>query len=1150
MDNESRVLLNSDWYFRLEERESFSNPDELPSDGWMSVTLPHDWLIRDTDNLYKDGLGIYKRRIVREASGGSGQCCFVIFDGVYMNSTYFLNGVKIGEWKYGYSQYVLELTGHLKEGENELVVFVDHRSPNSRWYSGAGIYRNVWMKTTPAVYIPENGIYVHSEPDGDGYLLKCDVEIEGFADHHAAGYRTGEGIGLSTDEAAAFRDDCHCTITLKNAAAKHDGMGEERESAIGEKCVSDLSESSTGSKCSFSMYVSDPRLWDIEDPYLYELTVRLDTPMGTQIETVPLGFRNFEFTTDKGFFINGRHIKLNGVCEHHDLGLLGAEFNRSAMRRKFEILKDMGVNAIRGTHNMMAPGFVELCDEMGLLYISEAFDMWDHPKTDYDYAGFFDEWHERDVASWVRRDRNHPCLIMWSIGNEIGDIHNYEKEGQARTRELMELVRSHDYMGNGRVTQGSNYMPWENAQKCADILKVAGYNYAEKYYKKHHEEHPDWVIYGSETSSIAQSRGIYHFPLSVPTLGDDDEQCSALGNNPTSWGAKSFEECAGLDRDMEFSLGQFLWSGFDYIGEPTPYHTRSCYLGQIDTAGFPKDAYYFWKSVWTDPDKEPFVHIFPYWDFNEGQLIDVRVVSNLDEVELFLNGSSLGRQTLDHRPGSGLHMIADYSLAYEKGELTARGYKSGEEMPMAECVRRSFGDTDHLKITRYVFTSGVENDPDEIAFFEISAEDKDGNPVENACDRIRVCAEGGTLIGLDNGDSTDPDGYRTDCRRLFMGRLLAAVKPDGDPGDASIDAVIVGGVPEPRRIELVCNESHVLDKEHTEAKITAVLHPACADTDITFRVTDNAGNGTHLAELKDTAPKETTVIAKGDGRIRVRATAGSKDQPVRIISEIEFDIQGLGAAYFDPYSFISGGAFSSYIGEVSSGNDKGVATARGARTVVTYEGIDFGRFGSDRLTIPIFSLDMDQVPLKIWSGIPGEDDAELLLDTVYDKPREWNVYIEDTFALSRRLRGICTISFEVEQKIHIKGFKFERGSAAGVSIPVTEADSISGDSFERLEDRVEHIGNNVSIVFKNMDLGTEGIDGIRIIGRTPNETNPVHVRFYNGTDEIKEVAEFKQSGEYISREFKLPHLTRTWDLSFVFLPGSNFDFESFEFTQG
>nr|MCR4596153.1 DUF4982 domain-containing protein [Lachnospiraceae bacterium] len=1095
-----RKLWNKDWEFSLSRTK-----DEL-SDRWKPVTLPHDWLIYDTTDLYRDGYGRYRKVFDVDADRirSSGAHVFIVFDGVYMDSAYYLNGEQIGEWKYGYSQYVLELPADkLIRGQNELVVGVNFRSPNSRWYSGAGIYRDVTYVESPAVYIPENGVYTHVEEADEGYLLYVDTVI-----------RSGDDA-VSQDKyivCSELYDADGKPIVMEAADASVDTTPYVRP---------DEEPYST------SVYlVREPELWSVDSPYLYKLETRLsaagenaspDGGDGSVLQTVTtsIGFRNIRFDPNEGFFVNGRHMKLNGVCEHHDLGVLGAEFHKSAMRRKLEILRGMGVNAIRGTHNMMATGLLELCDEMGFFYISEGFDMWNHPKTEYDYARFFDDWHESDVASWIRRDRDHPCVIMWSIGNEIADIHNYEKEGQEMTRHLMDLVASHDYRANAYITQGSNYMPWENAQKCADILKVAGYNYGEACYEEHHREHPDWIIYGSETSSITHSRGVYHLPLSANSLGEEDEQCSALGNSTTSWSAKSYEACVCIDRDTPYSLGQFIWSGFDYIGEPTPYKTRSCYFGQIDTAGFPKDVYYIWKSAWMSPDRESFVHVFPYWDFNPGQTVDVRVVSNLPEVELFINGRSLGRQELDHAPGSGHHLIADYRLPYEAGELKAVAYRSAGSFDIcAESSRHSFGNTDHIVWKRFRFTS--VDIPQNIAFYEITAIDREENIVENACDRVQArVLSGGRLIGLDNGDSADPDGYRVDNRRLFNGHLLAAVEVDTDAAiDPEVDFSIVDDRPDVRRITLICDESRTLDADHRTVRVRSAIEPPTASwCDIQYRIVDDMGNTSYLAEseVEHRADSDDiiTIRAKGDGDFRLRATAGGDGQKVRVISDLDFTISGCGQAFRDPYSFVAGSTYSSSIGEVGSGNEKGFATARGERTVVTFDNLDFGPFGADRITIPIFAMDSDDVPLKVWKGVPGSGTERLLLDTVYSKPRQWAVFIEDTWSLNERVSGITSISFEFECKVHVKGFIFRMADKARSTLLATEADAIYGDEFRKCDQRIEKIGNNVSLEFKDMDFGDYGIKSLTICGRTPNPVNPVHVRFFRGEESVREVCEFR-----------------------------------------
>jgi beta-galactosidase len=900
-----------------------------------------------------------------------------------------------------------------------------------------------------------------------------------------------------------------------------------------------------------------------------------------------VGFRYMEFHPDKGFFLNGRHRKLQGVCEHHDLGALGAAFHKSAMRRKFRILKEMGVNAIRGSHNMMAPGAMDLADEMGLLVVSEAFDMWERSKTPYDYARFFQEWSGKDVKSWICRDRNHPCVIMWSIGNEIYDTHA-DEHGLEVTKYLMELVRKYDPEENAGITLGSNYMPWENTRKCAELYKLAGYNYSEKYYKEHHEMYPDWVIYGSETSSIVQSRGVYHFPLKAGILAEDDEQCSALGNSATSWGAKSMEDCITVDRDMEFSMGQFLWTGFDYIGEPTPYHTKNSYFGQVDTAGFAKDSYYVWQSVWTDYHKKPMIHVFPYWDFNPGQLIDVRVCSNAPVVELFLNDRSLGRQILNHLPKSGKQVIADYRVPYEEGSLRAVGYdEEGKELVRQE--RTSFGDS--AKVALYPENTVAAADGKEILFLQIGTVDVQGRIVENACDRVTVKVSGaGRLVGLDNGDSTDFDSYKGTSRRLFNGKLLAMIQTKTEPGEivvkveapglegaelvySSVPVKATGTLNESkapvvaymeenrdrkivlgkrqevpvRKILLSASGERLFTPDQKELVVEACILPENAtDKELIFKAVNDMGVDSNLVTLEQ---KENKVLlrALGDGDFRLRCMSKSGTEKIRLISQLEFQIEGMGQAYLNPYGFISGSQYTAVKGEAGNGNERGVATARDGETVVTYGNIDFGPVGSAEITVPIFALTDDAYPIQIWEGIPGEEESCLLGEVVYQKPSIWNVYQPETWKLNKTLKGITSISFLLRQKVHIKGFSFTEREKARMKLQATEADAVYGDSFIRTPQGIEKIGNNVSLVFSHMDFKEKGAERLRICGRAPEGKNTVHVRYFNGEEEIKQIVEFARCKEWEEQEFTLQPVAGKWDVTFVFLPGSCFDFKWFQF---
>lgn len=1226
-----RELFNDNWSFYRAEPGTGYEEAMKQRELFHPVELPHDWLIGDTQNLYRDGDGFYRKSFCLHKEEEKRYS--VIFEGVYMDTAVYVNGCKAGEWKYGYSTFEIDLTAFLTEGENELVVSVCFRSPNSRWYSGAGIYRDVWFKVTEQVCIEENGVYVHTCRAGDDTLPAVQEETAGDVASQAqtakaaqSGTIDDEGIVITQEgeqdhwllmvdttirgltELGAVSEKERQRYALRHTLYERLSKAPEEElpaeALLGKEtaltCVERHTQLIEGDSCVYE--IRSPKRWDVDAPFLYVLKTELlrdGEVIGEEYATV--GFRECAFDPAHGFFLNGRHLKLNGVCEHHDLGALGAAFHRPAMARKFRILKEMGVNALRGSHNMTAPAVVELADEMGILMISEAFDMWELSKTTYDYARFFKEWSSKDVESWVKRDRNHPSVILFSIGNEIYDTH-VDAHGVAITKYLRDLVKQYDYRGNAGITIGSNYMPWENAQKCADELKIAGYNYAEKYYEEHHAAHPDWVIYGSETSSIVQSRGIYHFPYGTGILSDDDEQCSSLGNSPTSWGAKSMEDCICQDRDMEFSMGQFLWTGFDYIGEPTPYHTKNSYFGQVDTAGFPKDAYYVWQSAWTDYRTKPMVHVFPYWDFNEGQQIDVRVCSNAPVVELFLNGVSLGRQELTHEPHSGKHVIADYRVSYQSGELLAVAYdRDGTELAREE--KRSFGNSSRIVVKAEKDTAKATGR--DLIFVQIGTVDEAGNPVENATDRVTVRVEGaGRLVGLDNGDSTDPDSYKGISRRLFSGKLLAIIQTKDTPGKITVEVTgrglmgavltcvalpaeeaslcagmrsargIAAAIPVSgeaalkweenrqapvllgtedeipvRKICLSTEKGQEFSKELSQIAVNAVILPENAtDQRLSFRLTDAHGVTSNLAEL--TVEGHTALIkAKGDGAFYLRCTSGNGTDGVRIISQLEFAVKGLGQAYLNPYELISGSLYSSYTGEVSNGNERGVATARDGETVITFTHIDFGRDGSDRITIPIFALNDEEYPVRIYEGIPGQQGSELLADVVYQKPSIWNTYQPETYTLAKRLTGITSLSICVTKKVHIKGFFFERQERAFMQLFASQADSVYGDTFTKEEQAVTGIGNNVSLEFREMDFGKEGTERITIRGRAPKGSNSLHIRLYNGTQEEKQLIEFPMCEVYEEHSFALSCIEGKWDVTFVFLPGSCFDFDSFRFEQ-
>ncbi|MBB6638254.1 DUF4982 domain-containing protein [Cohnella thailandensis] len=1156
-----KLLFNDGWEFA----KSGLGQEDWAELSFEPVDLPHDWLIYDTLNLYENGIGWYRKRFSYHSTA---ERALLMFDGVYMDSSLYVNGNFVGEWKYGYSSFEHEITDALRPGENEIVVKVVHQSPNSRWYSGAGIYRNVWLKTRGCNHLGTDGVYASVKRENGDWAVEIETELNAQED-----------------------------VVLSQTVLQDDSIIASVSTRIAGGC---LAENPVCQK----LEVRNPLLWSPEEPSLYRLVtrLRLASSEGGEgiLETVSrnIGFREIELDPERGLILNGVRLKINGVCEHHDLGALGAAFSKEALRRRLSILKEMGANGIRTAHNMPAPELMDLADEMGFLIVSEAFDMWERPKTPYDYARFFKEWAAADVRSWVRRDRNHPSLLLWSIGNEIYDTHADER-GQEITRMLAEEVRKHDPKGNARVTIGSNYMPWENARRCADIVKIAGYNYAEKYYRQHREEHPDWVIYGSETASVVQSRGVYRFPFEKPILTDDDEQCSALGNSPTSWGAKSAEACIIAERDTPFSLGQFLWTGFDYIGEPTPYHTKNSYFGQIDTATFKKDSYYIYQAAWTDCRTRPMVHLFPYWDFNPGQMIDVRVCTNAPKVELFVNGRSMGVQELDHKRGTQL--VGWWKVPYEEGFIQAIAYDENGAV-IATDARKSFGDAASIRLR--TDKDRLTANGTDLIFVEIGMEDKDGHPVENANNRVRVEVTGeARLVGLDNGDSTDYDPYKGMSRRLFGGKLMAVVAATLTPGKARIEVSSAGmrkaalefetvraddpgalkGIAASarnrelpvatgtskeiplRKMEIASPSGQKLHASLREVTATVALFPAdCSYREVEWSVVGESGIVSNIAKVEADG-LDAKVTALGDGEFRLRCTSRNGTAKTKLISQLEFRVSGIGTAYKDPYGFISAGLYDYSKGEVGSGNERGVATSRDGETQVGFRNIDFGPYGSDAITIPIFALSSEEYPLQIWEGMPDEEGSVLLADVVYRKPSRWNVYQEETYRLSKRLRGLSSICFVLRQKVHIKGFSFARPNRALERLHAADGDRIYGDAYAIEETRVVGIGNNVSLEFDRLDFGSEGVTRLAVYGRSEIDRNTIRIRFESvegkkagasagenaaagqGADELVQIIEFASTDGYEERVFDLERVAGLRKVTFLFLPGSRFDFGWFRF---
>ena len=1105
----NRQLWNNDWQFaRTAPNTDISQVDRF---AFERVDLPHDWLIYNTKDLYESSFGWYRKtfEVTEKASRR------IYFEGVYQDCTVYVNRRECFSWKYGYSSFEADITDFVRSGENEIIVLVRHLSPNSRWYSGAGIYRSVWLYENNSAFIETDSLYFSAKRQSGGWECNLSCEIVNSTDCVLRLY---------------LDDKLCCEIPVENSNA-----------------------------VSHSFNVTDVEEWSTEKPALYSLkAMLLKDGIAIDEKQCAVGFREIVFDKDKGFFLNGKQIKLHGVCLHHDLGCLGAAVNRDEIKRRLLVMKEMGVNAIRTSHNMPAVELMELCDELGILVDSEAFDIWERSKTAYDYSNHFDEWYKKDVKSWVCRDRNHPSIIMWSIGNEIYDTHVSER-GYEVTKLLADEVRQHDPRKNGFVTFGSNYLEWDNTQKCAELLDVVGYNYGDRLYESHSKKY-GWKIYGSETTAGVKSRGVYHFPYSSVYLTHDDKQCSSLGNCRGGNGAETAWDVLKKDLDTDLCAGMFIWTGIDYIGEPTPYFTKNSYYGQADTACIKKDSFYLYQAAWTD---KPVLHLLPYWDFNEGQLIDICAYTNLDEAELFVNGKSYGAKKAEK-------WQIRWTAEYHKGEIRVVGTtKSGE---ILEDIHRSFGDS--AAIVLECDRKAVPADGKSIAAVEISTVDKDGNPVENARDRINITVTGGRLLGMDNGDSTDTDGYKSSSRKLFSGKAAAyigstdkcgdiVVKAEGiglEPAEIVIraenaevisgtafdenitDCGIIREVPV-RKITLSGNDSRKLTPENPTAFIKADILPKNATyNELVWSIVTDSGIATNTAEIK---LKEggAEIAARGDGAFRLRCSCFNGKPYPEVISELEFSCEGFGLAGLDPYNFVYASLYREApvpLDEISGG---GVSIEKN-KNKVGFTAVEFGSCGSKRLTVSLIHWFSDEpIAFRIFDG------DKLIGEYIYKQDFKWQTYKEQSFDLPYRLYGTRNIRFEFDKKdnmLHFGGFRFTPCEKAYEKLYAAENDLIHGDSYEISGNEILHIGNNVYIDFAEMDF-TRGAGSITIYGRTHHDNDSIHVHFMGENGEIiREIVEFPHSEDVTAVTYPLSGISGRMTVKFTFLPGCDFDFSAFE----
>lgn len=765
--------FNRDWRFHLGDIANGQDPG-IDDSQWRRLNLPHDWSIEgefDEKNpagigggALPGGIGWYRKNFNVPATA-QGKLVFIDFDGVYRNSEVWLNGHYLGKRPYGYISFQYELTPYLRFGgeRNVIAVRVDNsQQPNSRWYSGSGIYRNVWLTVTDKTYVDHWGTYL-TTPE--------------VSEQKAT-------INLKTKLRNATDSDAPITLTTIIS----DAQGRQVARASADNVVARGSQSEIVQ----DLTIRNPLLWSIDNPYLYKVVSRVQRN-GKVVDTyeTDFGIRYFVFDRQKGFLLNGKRMKINGVCDHHDLGALGAAVNTRALERQLEMLKGMGVNAIRTSHNPPAPELLDLADRMGFIVMDEAFDMWKKEKTKFDYHLDWDEWHKRDLEDMVLRDRNHPSIFIWSIGNEISEQWEGDPAAGIIGAELSGIVRSLDK--TRPITSACNFVDEKNTLISAGGLDLVGTNYAHDRIPQFPKLFPGRTFIGTETVSALATRGSYDMPSDVirrwPTRwdvpltnGNADYSCSAYDNCSAPWGSTQ-EETWKIVKKNDFFSGQFIWTGWDYIGEPTPYSwpARSSYFGIIDLAGFPKDVYYMYQSEWTS---KPVLHIFPHWNWKQGDPVDVWAYFNGDEVELFLNGRSLGTK---RKAGDDLHVM--WRVPFEPGTLKAVSRSHGRVVLTQEV--RTAGQP--AKLMLIPDRKVIKADGSDLSFVTVKVVDANGTVVPGAENLVNFQLSGeGLIAGVDNGSQISHEPFKANHRKAFHGLALAIVQSKGKKGRIVMNATADG----------------------------------------------------------------------------------------------------------------------------------------------------------------------------------------------------------------------------------------------------------------------------------------------------------------------------------------------------------------------
>ena len=800
--------FDKDWKFALGDFENAKNV-KFADGAWRRLDLPHDWSI-EGENLRENpgggsvgffpmGTGWYRKSF--NVPGYSRNKEYSIeFDGVYMNSTVWINGVELGTWPYGYSSFSYDLTPYLKASGNVIAVRVDNsQQANSRWYSGSGIYRHVRLVETSKTHFEKWGVFNYTESVSDG---SASIKVES---------------SIINDQTKAI--EATLTQTVLDADGKVVANTDVKVSLP------------AGGKVSVPQVIKldNPTLWDLGNPYLYTLRSAVVTSDNKVLDLVEntMGVRTIDYDVDRGFLLNGKQVKMFGVNLHHDGGAVGAAVPERVWERRIEILKSGGCNAIRTAHNAPAPEFLDLCDKLGMLVMDEAFDQWIHGKNKYDYSLYYNDWHERDLYAMVARDRNHPSVVMWSVGNEIRDQHS--EEGPGAARKLIAICHKLDptrlvTAGNDEIASNSPTSPEFLAEFENDII---GYNYPDRWrtrrsvlYAIDKAEFPGRRVVATESSGYGGNRGQYTFPgaAPAPVLGAGPNGTSPQ-NNPQM--AQMMQRMRRMPRgiissnlldvehrwrftmDYDYVIGDFMWTGIDYYGE-SGWPSRGSTSGYLDNCGFKKDGYWFFKSIWSD---EPVLHLLPHWNWegHEGEIMQVACFTNCDYAELFVNGKSYGRKSTEfprqgvdvswatYGPGKryattlDLHLVWD--VEYQPGEIKVVGEKNGETF---EEVIRTAGAPAQLRAT--VDRESFKADPSDVAHITVEVLDANGNICPITDNLVKFEVKGACLIGVENGNMADLGSVKASERKAHSGKCLGIVGAD-KPGQVTVTVTSEGLAP-------------------------------------------------------------------------------------------------------------------------------------------------------------------------------------------------------------------------------------------------------------------------------------------------------------------------------------------------------------------